>query len=101
MHIDTEGAAVDLRGAQLQQVKQLMFEATGGQIFFQVIHGFQRFGSEFQILNSGLHGESPFCGKNTPSHGFRQTEERLASEGEPYIERAGKFGGATWNPCAG
>lgn len=46
MHVNAIGAAVDLRGAQLQQVELFVIEATGGEIFFEAEHGFLRIKSK-------------------------------------------------------
>src|SRR6266404_4888007 len=70
MHVNAISAAVDLRSAQLQQVEQLVFEAARGKIFFQPIHSSLGFGSEFQVVNPGLHLGSPFCVKNSARADF-------------------------------
>src|SRR6266436_4319256 len=55
MHVNAISAAVDLRSAQFQQVEQLVFEAARGKIFFQPIHSSLCLGSQFQVVNPGLH----------------------------------------------
>src|SRR5882724_12601124 len=55
MHIDAIGAAVDLRGAQFDQMKQLFFEAAGLQVFFKGVHRVQRIWGIFVVSNARFH----------------------------------------------
>ena len=61
MHIDAIGAAVDLRGAQFDQMKQLLIETAGLQVFFKRVHRVQRIWGIFVVSNARFHeSTSPF-----------------------------------------
>ncbi len=56
MHVDAEGAAVDDRGTQLDEVNEAALEATALDVGFQRHYGLEGFGRCFGIVQTGFHG---------------------------------------------
>jgi hypothetical protein len=55
MHIDAVGAAVDLGGAEFNEMQEVVFEAAVLEMSFQREHGLQRVGGILVVRNAGLH----------------------------------------------
>src|SRR5258708_25600988 len=61
MDIDGVGAAVDLGGAEFNEMQEFVFEAAVLEMSFQREHGLQRVGGVFVVRDAGLHKDcSPF-----------------------------------------
>ena len=56
VHVDAVGAAVDLRGAQLDEFKQRMFEAAAVDKGMQLADGFGALRGRFAKIHAGFHG---------------------------------------------
>lgn len=52
VHVETIGAAVDLRGADFYQFQQLRLDAAGADVFFERAHRFDGAGRDLGIFNS-------------------------------------------------
>src|SRR5260370_41620396 len=62
MHIDAVGAAVDLGGAEFNEMQEFVFEAAVLEMSFQREHGLQRVGGIFVVRDAGLHKDCfPLC----------------------------------------
>src|SRR5258708_39484733 len=62
MDIDGVGAAVDLGGAEFNEMQEFVFEAAVLEMSFQREHGLQRVGGIFAVRDAGLHKDCfPLC----------------------------------------
>jgi len=55
MHVNAIGAAIDLRGAELNQMIQIFFEPTMRKVFFEAEHGREKPRGNLAIINSWFH----------------------------------------------
>ena len=56
MEVDTVGAAVDLRGAELDERSQARLDVGGLQIGIDALQGLDTFGRDLEILDAAGHG---------------------------------------------
>src|SRR4029079_5019406 len=55
MHVDAEGAPVDLRRAQLQQVHELVIQSAVGEVLLERQHRLVGFLAELPVVEAGFH----------------------------------------------
>jgi hypothetical protein len=80
MHVNAIGAAIDLRGAELNQMIQIFFEPTIRKVFFEAEHGREKPRGNLAIINSWFHS---FFSLGSWFQNFAQRHASLSDDSFP------------------